>query len=186
MNLLGDLYSDAELSTDGVYRYRLRRAVGSERLDGPRATTLLWVMLNPSTADARDDDPTIRRVVSFTRREGFTQLEVVNLFAFRAAEPEDLWRAYAEARDVVGPLNDAIIAAGIAAADSVVLAWGAAPASRLRRARWDRRVDAVTARIVDLRPEQGRFRCLGTSRDGHPRHPLFVRSACPLVPWSPA
>ena len=183
--LLDDLYSDAELTPDGIYRYRLRRAVGSEVLDGPRASTLLWVMLNPSTADARADDPTIRKVVGFTRREGFTQAEVVNLYAFRATEPDDLWAAEWRGVDVVGRLNDATLGGTIAAADAVVLAWGAAPASARRRASFARRVDVVVKLLPGLSAEQGRARCLGTTSGGDPRHPLFVRSAAPLEPWSP-
>src|SRR5215469_5352787 len=85
---------DAVVSADGLYRYELFRRWA----DGPIAT---WVMLNPSTADAKTDDPTIRRVMGFSTGFGCGACVVVNLYAWRATEPAELWKA----ADPVGPSN---------------------------------------------------------------------------------
>jgi len=133
------------------YRYRLWRrwAPGHQ---------VLFVMLNPSTADAERDDPTIRRCAGFARAWGFAGMTVVNLFALRATDPARLRRA----RDPVGRDNDSHIAAAAAAADTVVVAWGIHGDLRAR----DR---AVLALLAPHRP-----RCLGLTCGGHPRHPLYL------------
>ena len=77
-------------------------------------------MLNPSTADASRDDPTIRRCIGFARAWGYGGVEVVNVFALRATEPSLLRRV----RDPVGPGNDAALAAATARVDAIVIAWG--------------------------------------------------------------
>src|SRR4028119_2392792 len=79
-----------------TYRYALWRTWDAAR------PPVAFVLLNPSTADARRDDPTIRRCANFARTWGFGGLEVVNLFAFRATHPTDLKCA----ADPVGPQND--------------------------------------------------------------------------------
>ncbi|MEG8045721.1 DUF1643 domain-containing protein [Sphingomonas aerolata] len=94
-----DRASDTERGASvprGTFRYWLAR----QRMDG--APRLPIIMLNLSTADAENDDPTIRRCIAFARREGFGGIHVFNLFAFRATSPDDM-RA---AADPVGPLND--------------------------------------------------------------------------------
>jgi hypothetical protein len=108
----------ADLSPCGTYRYLLGRRVG----DGQRAA--LFVMLNPSTADASDDDPTIRRCRRFARREGCGLLEVVNLFAYRATDPVALRLA----EDPVGPANDHFISKAVERAALVVVAWASSTA----------------------------------------------------------
>ncbi len=89
----------AFLSECGVYRYELTRTWG----DGDR---LLWIMLNPSTADADLDDPTIRRVIGFSRGFGYSGAIVANLFALRSTDPKAL-RTHP---DPVGPANNAMLA----------------------------------------------------------------------------
>jgi hypothetical protein len=89
------LEQNAILSTCGVYRYVLTRQVG------PGERTATFILLNPSTADATQDDPTIRRCIGFSRLWGCGKLAVLNLFAFRATLPADLKRA----ADPVGPEN---------------------------------------------------------------------------------
>ena len=74
----------ALLSSCGTYRYRLWRYWHTER------EPLIFIMLNPSTADAMQDDPTIRKCIGFAKRLGFGGIEVVNLFAYRATDPRDL------------------------------------------------------------------------------------------------
>ena len=135
----------------GRYRYRLWRRWAPGR-------QVLFVMLNPSTADETTNDPTIRRCAGFARSWGFASLAVVNLFALRATDPARL-RA---ARDPVGCDNDRHIAAAAAAAHAVVVAWGMHGDLHAR----DRDVLALLA--------QHRPRCLGLTRDGHPRHPLYL------------
>jgi hypothetical protein len=151
---------------EGDYRYTLQRGW----TDGwPWAT---FIMLNPSTADADTDDPTIRRCIGFAQREGCAGLRVVNLYALRATDPRELWKH----ADPVGPLNDfhlrdefLDVAYG---GGLVIAAWGA-------HARPDR--VAVVRNLaagfgVDLH-------ALGFTKAGQPRHPLYLRGDAPLVPW---
>lgn len=107
----------AILSICGTYRYRLGRELPNHDGKG----VVLWVMLNPSTADATADDPTIRKVVGFSSNWGFAVARVVNLYALRSTD----WRPLRTHADPVGPENDEQIRASVLAADAVVLAWGA-------------------------------------------------------------
>lgn len=150
----------AELSEDGRYRYRLDRAWG----DGP---TVAWVMLNPSTANGRENDPTMRRLLHFSRRPDlFGRLVVVNLFAYRSPRPEEL-RAVDEP---VGPENDRHIIRAVTEANvggAVVAAWGAGAAFAPER----------IAAVRRLLPDS--TLCLGRTKAGYPRHPLYVRNDTP-------
>jgi hypothetical protein len=152
----------AALSDDGLYRYQLWRRWA----EGP---TACWVMLNPSTADAEQDDPTIRRCIAFSKREGMGALTVVNLFAYRATDPADL--LHLEHDEAVGPGNDDRIRDGAVGADRVIVAWGAL-LSRMRL-----RAAIVTTALLGVTDQMW---CLGTTKDGHPRHPLYVRGDQPL------
>lgn len=148
------------------YRYTLFRS----GLGGTRGnSSLCWVMFNPSTADESNDDPTIRRVIGFTKREGYGSLWVVNLFAARSTKPKHLL----EMADPVGPENVATITVVMEGADDVVFAWGA---SLIRYS--DRPPVEGIARQLGLQPK-----CLGTTRGGHPLHPLYVRGDQPLEVW---
>lgn len=160
--LFGEAAS-AVLSDDGTYRYRLDRRWA----EGPRC---VFVMLNPSTADAEHDDPTIRRCLGFARREGMSALTVVNLFAYRATDPAELERCPV---DVVGPENDRHIKAACLGAGPVILAWGAhRTATQLR----------VRQVLHVLRGCHWPPVCLGVTKSGAPRHPLYVRGDAPVVP----
>jgi hypothetical protein len=123
---------------------------------------LVFVMLNPSTADASVDDPTIRKCVGFAKRNGYGGILVVNLFAYRATEPRDLWRA-AQEIDIVGPKNDEWILEATYGRPTV-LAWGA-------QARGWKRPDEVTAMLQVM--DRSLF-VLGRTIDGIPRHPLML------------
>jgi hypothetical protein len=136
---------------DGPYRYALGRVWGN------RAARVCWVMLNPSTADADNDDPTIRRCMALSGAWGFGALVVVNLFAFRSTNPRGLRLA----NDPVGPRNDAVIAREVQSARQTIVAWGVKGALRGR----DREVLGFLS---------GSVFHLGLTRDGHPRHPLYV------------
>jgi hypothetical protein len=148
------------------FRYVLGRRWGA-------GAPLLFVMLNPSTADDKVDDPTIRRCLAFAHTHGFPAIEVVNLFAFRAAKPAALklngW--------LVGPHNDAQIVEAAKGAGSICLAWGANAAAEAA----DRRVQQV---VPLLRAAGKPLQCLRITASGHPQHPLMLRSDCRLHPFS--
>lgn len=134
---------------------------------------LMWVMLNPSTADETTDDPTIRRCIGFSQREGFAGLRVVNLSDVRATDPD----ALAEVTLPRGP--DYFVGLYEALAETsgpVVAAWGA-----------HQMAATLAPGFLDWFPYPGRpLVCLGTTKDGHPRHPLYVRKDAPLVPFEAA
>lgn len=153
----------AVLSADGVYRYLLTRTWG----DGPRA---VWIMLNPSTADAFTDDKTIRRVIGFSKREGCGSIAVVNLYALRATDPKELYMH----RDPVGPVNARFIRDQVAGGGLVIAAWGN------HGGRW-RRGDYVTAWLTKAMGVE--LQCLGSTRADHPAHPLYLSKDTPLQPW---
>lgn len=153
---------EAVLSPCGRYRYLLTRRWS----DGP---PLVFVMLNPSTADALVDDPTIRRCRDFARREGFAGLTVVNLFALRSPHPRDLLPSV----DPVGGNVDALINV-IPWAERVVVGWGKAPITRLPIG--VEQIDLVRS----LRPD---LYCLKLNGDGSPQHPLYIPKTQPLIRW---
>lgn len=128
------------------------------------------VMLNPSTADAERDDPTIRRCIFFARQSGFGGVEILNLFAFRATLPADLKAA----ADPVGPDNDAHLRDLFARHRAALAAWGAHGAFRSRA--------DVVRRMAE---EQGiALTCLGRTAQGQPRHPLYLRSDSTIRPFA--
>ncbi|MFY0638676.1 MAG: DUF1643 domain-containing protein [Maricaulis maris] len=152
----------ATLSGDERYRYVLWRVWN------PDQPSLLWVMLNPSTADASDDDPTIRRCMGFSAHLGYGGLRVVNLFAWRATDPRDLGLA----DDPVGPDNDRHIEAEARKSGKVIVAWGSATQGAGR--------DVQVLRI--LRRSRRQVFALSTTSTGHPGHPLYLpKSARPVL-----
>lgn len=142
---------------EGPYRYLLtRRIVGRDP-----ARRILWIMLNPSTADALKDDPTIRRVLGFSKRWGYGWVEVVNLFAFRATEPIELRIAI----DPVGPANAVYISDALHRTSDVIVGWG-------------------TRGVMCRKRQMFRgARCLGVTKGGEPRHPLYVRADTERIAW---
>lgn len=152
----------AVLSDDGLYRYRLDRG-GDNRC--------LWIMLNPSTADAEQDDPTIRKCRGFSERWGYDGFTVVNLYAYRATKPVDLPANEAAA---VGRENDRYLAEALAEQEHfegrVVVAWGN---------------HAKIARVREFlkQPLAYQLQCLGTNANGSPKHPLMVPYAAELREW---
>lgn len=158
-NLAGDI---AVFSPCEQYRYALTR--------GASGPTIAWVMLNPSTADAFKDDPTIRRVRGFSEAAGFGRVVVVNLWALRSPDP----KALARHPEPVGPENDAQIGEWTADAGMVVAAWGAGvePVG-------SDRVEEVCA-LIDAP-----IVCLGLTNGGHPRHPLYVPAAQGFEEFAP-
>lgn len=165
----------ATFSPCRAYRYTLSRhwhvacPVASKGL-------LTVVMLNPSTADATKNDPTIRRVIYFASSAAFDGVLVLNLFAIRTTHPAELLRR----PDPVGPDNDRHLRSALEAAtllnSPVLAAWGAYDAKGLSVAD---RAAAVVAMVPGVR-----WVCLGTTKHGSPRHPLYVKSAQPMVPFA--
>lgn len=157
------MITDAIMSDDGRYRYTLIRQWNSRPL-------MVWCMLNPSTADAAQDDPTIRRCISFAVREGYGGIHVVNLMAYRATYPA----AALSAPDPCGPRNDEHLRLAAQQCDCIVVAWGARATRSL-----------VERAVLSFRGGGAQeFRCLGTTQDGNPRHPLYVRSNEPFKWWA--
>lgn len=156
------LYFDMGALIDEDYRYSLWR-----RWDAS-LPTLVFLMLNPSKADGRQDDPTIRRVVGYARRWGYGAVEVINLFAFRSTLPGNL----VYEADPIGPDNDNYILAACLRAkkegSEVVAAWGTFPQFKRGslHARRDRYVERMLAR------EGITLTCLGVTKDGFPKHPV--------------
>jgi len=146
---------------DEPYRYLLFRRWAD-------ADSVLFVMLNPSTADAGRDDPTIRRCRRLAAAWGFGGVEIANLFALRATDPRDLARA----RAPVGTRNDEILADAAVRASAIVVAWGVHGSHRAR--------DRAVVELLGARP----LFCLGTTLGGAPRHPLYVRRDVRARRWA--
>lgn len=160
---LVDDAATATFSACRTYRYALTRQWN----DRPLA---VFVMLNPSTADAFTEDATIRRCVGFARSWTAGGILVLNLFALRATDPKLL---YGHA-DPVGPDNDDVIATHLAADEPVgpvIAAWGVHGVLGGR----GERVASL------LRARGARPLCLGLTKDGHPRHPLYVPASTAAV-----
>ena len=156
------LERDAVISDCGKYRYLLRRTWDHDR---PRA---LIVMLNPSTADAEIDDPTIRSCIRLCKGLSYGSFEVVNLFAWRATDPDDLGGA----RYPIGDRNNDVIEAAIGRCDVGICAWGAHPMA----GSWQRDAEVFNL-LAASRPA---VFCFGTTKGGAPKHPLYIKSGTPL------
>lgn len=159
----------AVISDNGKYRFALGRQWDEAR---PMIT---WVMLNPSTADAEQDDPTVRRCVSFSRRWGFGTLAIVNLFALRATDPKEVKRAVElDIVTAIGPQCDAAIRENTSISSAVVVAWGS-PGWAVPR--------AVQIWLDILAPLPLPKVCLGVTDNGSPRHPLYVADDTRPLHW---
>ncbi len=157
----------AIISDCGQYRYTLHRKL-------PQVVSFnklcLFIMLNPSTADANLDDPTIRRCIGFAKRESCTELTVVNLFALRATNPKEISAHHSP----IGPDNHRHVEHQLErhGGGVIVAAWGAHP--------------AVAGMSLPFKIRDFGALCLGTTKEGRPRHPLYVRADQPLIPWGSA
>ena len=150
---------------DTKYRYRLTRQWDDTK---PRLTI---IMLNPSTADDKVDDPTIRRCIGFAKAHQFgSMLVVVNLYACRVAKPRDLWKLPLDTR--FDNKNSDVLGVAIESSADILLAWGA---SCHPDAEWS---IAVTNSALE---SKARLWDLGVTKDGFPRHPLMVRADQPFI-----
>jgi hypothetical protein len=160
-NISGVEYG-AIFDVSGRYRYSLWRAWSN---DFPR---MVFILLNPSTADEVKNDPTNRRCIGFARTWGFGSVEVVNLFAHRATDYRELFKV----SDPVGEENNRFLVQAVERSSTVVVGWVA-------RGRLLGRDQEVLRLLAD---RKGVY-CLGLTKDGLPRHPLYVRRDSVLVPY---
>ncbi|WP_371736966.1 DUF1643 domain-containing protein [Brevibacillus sp. HD1.4A] len=150
-----DYFTDAVFDEAKVYRYSLIRR-WNDKL--PRLT---YIMLNPSTANENDDDPTIRRCLGFAKQWNYGSIEVVNLFAYRATDPSELLSC----TDPIGYENNKYILEAIQRSSLIVLAWGTKGSLKER--------DKEVVRLLNNVREN--VYCLSRTKEGHPKHPLYVR-----------
>lgn len=150
-----------------VYRYLLDHAI-DESVPSYARKTVVWVMANPSVANRTRLDRTLRRCRSFTQRLGGHHMAILNAFAFISQDPAGMLAA----EDPVGPLNDATIERTVAREGviAVIAGWGVLGTHRGR--------DKQLVEIL-----RGRLSCLGLTKDGLPRHPLYLRADAPLLPF---
>ena len=148
-------HKTARISQCGTYRYELRRVWDEDR------DMCGFIMLNPSTADAEFDDPTIRRCIRFADSWEYGGLLVLNLFALRATDPDELKKH----SDPIGPENHRL---GEAVKDlpMVIAAWGT-HGSLMQRG-------SKVAREVVTQRSDGLLHCIAKTMKGHPRHPLYL------------
>jgi len=139
----------------GKYRYRLDRRWGRNRVKN-----ITFIMLNPSTADAFQEDPTIRRCIGFAKRLEFPAMTVVNLFGLRATDP----KALKHHMDPVGEDNDWYIYEAMLDSDVIVCAWGTHGSLRGR--------DKEALKYI--RDMSYKMFHLGLTKGGHPKHPLYL------------
>ena len=154
---------NAVFSPCGTWRYTLERGWDS----GPAC---LFVMLNPSTADFQNDDPTVAKCQRYARRWGYGRLTVANIFALRSTDP----RALYSHTDPVGPDNDGWIARLAADASFIVCAWGTHGAYQDR--------GLAVARALATRYD---LHALAITKDGHPGHPLYLPESSIPTKWAP-
>jgi len=151
------VYKSAVISDCEAYRYRLNR------IWRPDAPSVCFIMLNPSTADANIDDATIRSCCRLARSWNYGGITVVNLFAFRSTDPNGLLKA----DNPVGPLNNEFIRGALVYCDFVVCAWGAHKSATPKR----------TSEVLTICRQYDRVpHCLGTTKSGAPKHPLYIKT----------
>lgn len=137
---------------------------------------VLFIMLNPSIADGTEDDPTIRRCIDFAMQWGYGSMAVGNLFGYRATDPSELLTA----KDPVGIDNQRYVLNLLGNCDEVILAWG----DRAKRLNEKRVILGVLKRWQKATGKHAM--CLGVTKDGNPKHPLYlpkksVRIPCPIL-----
>lgn len=175
--------NDAILSADARYRYVLSRGVVARE---PNIDTriCLWVMVNPSTADALKDDHTIRKVTGYCHRWGFARFRVVNLYAYRATDIGLLhaleWPVSNQPAptDIVGPDNDRHISEQAALASEIIVAWG--NRSKMPPSGKDR-IHRVLGLLRGAQSGRVPVFCIGRTQSGDPKHPLTTPYSAPRV-----
>lgn len=153
----------AVISECGQFRYALTR----EWWRG--MPSAVFVMLNPSTADAEHDDATIKKCIWFAKAFGHGGLKVFNLYAYRATDPKDLVKA----GYLTGPENLSWLDC-VSRHQNIIVAWGAAAPTE-----WQKIVAAILTR------QNAKLWCLGVNANGSPKHPLYLKNNTTLIPWDP-
>ena len=143
-----------EFSPCRTYRYTLQIIWDAQ------LPLIMFIGLNPSTADETNDDPTVRRCIQFAKDFGGGRLVMTNIFAFRSTDPKAM---LTHPGDVVGPENDAALVGSAHPAQLIICAWGKHGAHQGRG-------EAVRERIAAVRP----LHCLRFNSDGSPAHPLYL------------
>jgi len=147
-----------------LYRYSL-----THKWSGAPDKKLVFLMLNPSTADAFQADPTVAACMVWAQMWEFGELEVVNIFAYRATDPKIMKKA----EDPIGPLNNAFIKEAAASASLIVAAWGA-HGDHLGRG-----VEVATKLLREVK-----LTCFTTVKGGHPKHPLYIKRRTKPKPFA--
>jgi len=168
---------DATLSQCGTYRYDLIREAESPLCFCKRCTNhttltlgyILWVGCNPSTASHLVDDPTETRIWGFTSRWGYGKFALVNSNPHRATNPNN----QKVPTEKVLEINDGMIIKHALAADKIVVAWGTAANKELAR----RAAHLLTVHAA------AKVYFLGRTKDGTPKHPLYLSNKTELVKW---
>lgn len=153
---MSEVKKSAVISPCGRYRYSLARTWA------PELGALTFVMLNPSTADATQDDPTLRKCMHFAREFRFGELRVVNLFAWRSTSPLGLPQ---ESRAAVGEGNDRHILEAVQGSVQVICGWGA------HGGKFQRDKD-----VLQLIRRSHSPHCLQITKGGFPAHPLYLKN----------
>ncbi len=178
MILKGDDRCGAGFSQDERYRYVLWRALSSSLFE-PSPGPVLFIGLNPSTADHQKSDPTCTREMDFARRWGHDFYLKCNLFGFRSTDPLGLARV----ADPAGKDNLATIQAYARKATRIVLCWGDGKGSNLRTTIAKQSLIVQAALRFTLGHSETTVHCLGTTTAGNPRHPLYLKKTTELSPW---
>lgn len=153
------LKQGAVISQSGVYRYELYRIWDREK---PK---VLFIMLNPSTADHTKDDPTIRRCMDFANSWGYGGIYVCNLYAARTSDPRVLKSAHNAGVDIVGDENLKHIEESFFKTSKVIFAWGSSKPDKMA---YQNHTEGIIAKYYDAE-------CLGKNKDGSPKHPLYLK-----------
>ena len=160
------IVGEAIFSDDDVYRYVLTR--------GDAINPVVWIMLNPSTADAFVDDPTIRRTLGYMRSWGYGGVRILNVFALRATDPKELKKV----ADPAGPENVKFISETLITARNnqwpVICAWGATGNYK----------GAADTIMEIARDNYVPLSCLKLTKGGHPGHPLYLRGDLQPIPFT--
>ena len=151
----------ARFSPCGRYRYNLLR-----NWDGKKGH-VLFIGLNPSTADHKTDDPTIRRCVGFAKLWGYGSMEIVNLFAYKATYPKDLFAA----DNPIGPRNNYWINKAYTRSDNTIACWGS--------------LGNYQQRAANVMKRLGKLQCLQINKGNEPAHPLYLRANLKPFPYVP-
>lgn len=154
------MQKSAIVSTCGAYRYELRRTWDCQQ------PILLWVGLNPSTADHISDDPTNRRIADFSKRWGFGGYVLANLFAYRSISP----KALKQASDPIGPENDTYLKALSRSAEQTICAWG--------------NHGQLFNRAAEVLPMLHKPIALGVTKAQQPLHPLYCPADRQPIPFA--